>query len=107
MATKNLIITKVQNPVSGAFEATTQEKLTTHSGLVPSFHAAWVFVQHESTHTIRIFLSTLKHAKTVCVHLAEDIDKLIVVVEARLREIENLDRDVRTWEHALRRVGYR
>jgi len=107
MADSNFAITKVQDQRTGVFENTAQAKQIKNSGLMPSFHSAWTLVQHESTHTIRVFLASLKYARGVCSHLTEEIDNLIVVVEARLAEIDNLDRDVREWERALRKVGYR
>lgn len=45
---------------------------TTHEGLLAGFHGAWAFVHHGSAPQIRLQLSNLKTARTVCLHLAED-----------------------------------
>jgi hypothetical protein len=104
MANENLIITRVQNPQTGAFEGTPQEKVAHDIGLINSFHRIWEVVQHDSAFQLRLYLSTLKHARSVCSHLSEEIDKLIVVVEARLHELDRVDRDVRSWENILQKT---
>jgi hypothetical protein len=108
MAESNLTITKVEDPRTGGFEeASLHVQLAKRSGLISSFRAAWVLVEQDGTHSIRVFLCTLRHAKTVCEHLNEELDQLIAVVEAKLAERESVDTGVRNWERALRSVGYK
>jgi hypothetical protein len=101
MAESNITIEKAFDPKTGTFENTEQAKLARNAGLVSSLRAAWGLVQHASPFQIRLYLSTLRHSQLVCVHLTEEIDELIRMVEARLKEIDSLDRDVRTWEKSI------
>jgi hypothetical protein len=71
---------------------------TEHQGLLAGFHSSWSLVQNGSAHHIRLHLANLRTAKTVCLHLAEEIDHLIKLAEAKLAEHESLNRDVAGWE---------
>jgi hypothetical protein len=69
-----------------------------HTGILAGFHSAWHVVEHGSAHHIRLHLTNLKTARTVCLHLAEELDHLIKLAEAKLTEHESLDRDVAGFE---------
>lgn len=69
-----------------------------HEGLLAGFHSAWSLVQHGSAHHIRLHLTNLKTTRAVCLHLAEELDHLIKLAEAKLEEHASLDRDVAGFE---------
>jgi|HubBroStandDraft_4_1064222.scaffolds.fasta_scaffold502783_1 hypothetical protein len=71
-----------------------------HEGLLAGFHSSWQLVQHGSAHHIRLHLANLKTARTVCLHIAADLDRLIKMAETKLSEHESLDRDVAGFEKA-------
>lgn len=73
------------------------DKLKTEA-LLAGFHSTWTLVQHGSAHHVRLHLANLKTARTVCLHLAAELDHLIKLAETKLTEHESLDRDVAGFE---------
>jgi hypothetical protein len=77
----------------------TEKQISTqHEGLLAGFHSSWSLVQHGSAHHLRLHLANLRTARTVCQHLAEELDHLIRLAEAKLAEHASLDRDVAGFE---------
>jgi hypothetical protein len=71
-----------------------------NEGLLIGFTSTWQLVQHGSAHHVRLHLSNLKTARSVCLHIAAELDHLIRLAESKLAEHESLDRDVRGFEKA-------
>jgi deoxyribose-phosphate aldolase len=71
-----------------------------NEGLLIGFHSTWSLVQHGSAHHIRLHLTNLKTARSVCLHIAAELDHLIKLAELKLAEHESLERDVRGFEKA-------
>jgi hypothetical protein len=77
-----------------------QQISTEHEGLLAGFHSSWSLVQHSSAHHVRLHLANLRTARTVCMHLAAELDHLIKLAELKLAEHDSLDRDVAGFEKA-------
>jgi hypothetical protein len=67
-------------------------------GLLAGFHSAWSLVQHGSVRHINMHLANLKAARAVCLHLADDLDHLIKLAEAKLAEHEQLEKNVAAFD---------
>jgi hypothetical protein len=71
---------------------------TEHAGPLAGLHASWQIVQHGSSHHVRLHLANLQTARAVCLHITQELDRLIKMAEAKLAEYDDLESSVSAFE---------